>query len=220
MVELPEAGSFDISPPRLEIVEAAVAAAGPALLVTAPRVRAEQDAAGPEGRGEVFEDARQLAARHVEQRGIREHPVEAGRRQVERQEVLVQHLAAGPGARHGNERARAVEADDLVAERGEPAQVPAGPASQVEDRVGRLALHRPEQGLDVLADVVVGGAAAVGRRNAVIFRNCDSSGLVRLHAGSVPDGPARRPGAPAGIREDHRGLDLAFRNGPVAPQQP
>ena len=51
-------------------MEAAVAPTGPAFLVVAPRVRAEQDTAGLEGRGEVAKDPGQLAARHVEQRGI------------------------------------------------------------------------------------------------------------------------------------------------------
>ena len=110
-------------------MEAAVAPTGPAFLVVAPRVRAEQDTAGLEGRGEVAKDPGQLAARHVEQRGICEDPVEAGGWQVKREKVLVQHLTIRLGARHGGELGRSVEADRLVAERGEPAEIPAGPAA-------------------------------------------------------------------------------------------
>ena len=84
---------------------------------------------------------------------------------VEREEVLVQHLAIRLGARHGDELARAVQTDHHVAECGEPAQVPAGPATQIENDVGSLALDCLEQGCDVLADVVIGGAAAVRRRH-------------------------------------------------------
>ena len=220
MVQFPKARSGDIGPPGFDVVETAVAPADPAFLIAAPRIGAEEHAVGPERRGKLPEHPGELAARHVEQRGIRKDPVEAGRRQVEGEEVLVQHFAIRRGARHGNERGRAVEADRLVTECGEPAQVPARPAPQIENGMGRLALYRIEQGRDVLADVVIGGAATIGSRDAIVFRDRDGSGLMRFHLILVPARLARRPGAPAGIREDHGGLDLAFRNSPVAPQQP
>ena len=50
---------------------------------------------------ELAEDARKLRARHVEQRGIGEHAVEAFAGQVEPKEVLLEHLAAAVRARHG-----------------------------------------------------------------------------------------------------------------------
>ena len=108
-----------VGAPRFEIVEAAVAPTGPTFLVVAPRVRAEQDATGLEGRREVAEDRGELATWHVEQGGICEDPVEAGGWQVEREEVLVQHLTIRVGARHGGEFARAVQANRLMTERGE-----------------------------------------------------------------------------------------------------
>ena len=169
-------------------METSVALAGPAFLVAAPRVRGEQHAIGLEGRGEVPEDPRELAARHMEQRGVREDPVESGERQVEREEVLVQHLAIRLGARHGDELARSVQTDHNVAECGEPAQVPAGPATQIENDVGSFALNCLEQGCDVLAHIVIGGAAAVRRRHAIIFRDRDGRDLVRLHRSLLPGG--------------------------------
>ena len=93
---LPKAHGGDVRSPCLEIMEAAVAATSPTLLVAAPRVRAEQHSAGSEGRNEVPEDPGELAARHVEQRCVREDPLEADGRQVEREEVLVQSLSARP----------------------------------------------------------------------------------------------------------------------------
>ena len=126
---IPKARGGDVGAPRFEIMEAAVAPTGPAFLVIAPRVRAEQDTAGLEGCGEVAEDPGQLAARHVEQRGICEDPVETGGWQVKREKVLVQQLTIRLGSRHGGEFGRSVEADRLVAERGEPAEIPAGPAA-------------------------------------------------------------------------------------------
>ena len=73
-------------------METAVAPISPAFLVLAPRIRAQQDAAGLEGRGEVAEDSGKLTDRYVEQRGVRENPVETGEWQVKREEVLMQHL--------------------------------------------------------------------------------------------------------------------------------
>ena len=108
----------------------------------------------------------ELAARYVEQRGTCEDPVEADGWQVEREEVLVHHFTISLGARHGGELARAVQADRLVAERGEPAQI---------------ALDRLEQGRDVLADVMIGGAVTVSHRHAVIFRDRDCRDLLHLH---------------------------------------
>ena len=90
---LPKPRGGDVRSPRFEVVEAAVAAPGPAFLVVASQVRAERHPVGLEGRGKVSEDPGELTGRHVEQRGVREAPVEAGGWQVEREEVLMQHLA-------------------------------------------------------------------------------------------------------------------------------
>ena len=119
VVQLAKSRGGDVGPPRFEIMKAAVTPTGPTFLVVATRVRAEQDPAGLEGRREVAEDPGELATRYVEQRGICEDPVEAGGWQVEREEVLVQHLTIGVGARHGGEFARAVQTNRLVTERGE-----------------------------------------------------------------------------------------------------
>ena len=84
-------------------METTVAPIGPAFLVVAPWVRAQQDAAGLEGCGEVAEDPGELADRHVEQRGVRENPVEVGEWQVKREEVLMQHLTIRFSARDTGE---------------------------------------------------------------------------------------------------------------------
>ena len=110
-------------------METAVAPIGPAFLVVAPWVRAQQDTTGLEGRGEVAEDPGELADRYVEQRGVRENPVEVGEWQVKREEVLMQHLTIRFSARDSDKLARAVQTYRLVAECFEPAQIPAGPAA-------------------------------------------------------------------------------------------
>ena len=110
-------------------METAVAPIGPTFLVVAPRVRAQQDTAGLEGRGEVAEDPSKLADRYVEQRGVRENSVEVGEWQVKREEVLMQYLTIRFSARDTGELARAVQTYRLVAECFELAQIPAGPTA-------------------------------------------------------------------------------------------
>ena len=110
-------------------METAVAPIGPAFLVVAPRVRAQQDAAGFEGRGEVAEDPGELADRHVEQRGVRKNSVEVGEWQVKREEVLMQHLTIRFSARDTDEFNRAVQTYSLVTECFELAQIPSGPTA-------------------------------------------------------------------------------------------
>jgi hypothetical protein len=56
----------------------AVAAAVPAFLVLAARIRREEYAAGPQRGVELTEYARHFAARHVEERRVGEDAVECG----------------------------------------------------------------------------------------------------------------------------------------------
>src|ERR1041384_663337 len=83
MLQLDKSGAGHIAPPAFEVVEGAVALAPPAFFVVAARVRAEQHAARFESRPQLAEHARQLGARHVEQRGVGEDAVEFLARQIE-----------------------------------------------------------------------------------------------------------------------------------------
>src|SRR2546425_5829123 len=100
MAELGESRRREVAAPGLEIVVGAVALAVPAFLVIAVRIRAEQHPARLERGPQLSEHAWQLLAWHVEQRRVGEHPVEARRRQLEPEEVLLPHLAAAKLARH------------------------------------------------------------------------------------------------------------------------
>src|SRR5882724_7055660 len=95
--------------PGLKIEEAAVALAVQALLVVAMRIGGEQNSARSQGGAEFAQDPRQLPARHVKQGRVREDAVEAARGQGEREKILVQDLAAGKIARHGDELLRSVQ---------------------------------------------------------------------------------------------------------------
>src|SRR5713101_6925583 len=95
LLQLDEARRGHDRSPRLGVEVCPVAPALPALFIPPVRVRAEKDASGAERGPELPEDARQLLGRDVEQRCVREHAMEARRGEVEGEEVLVQHLAAG-----------------------------------------------------------------------------------------------------------------------------
>ena len=199
MVELREARAGGEAAPGLQIVEAAVAAADPAFLVPAARVRAEQHAAGLQRGREIGEHPRDPAARHVEQSGVGEDAFETGGRQVEVEEILMQHRAVGLAAGDGDQPGRAVEPRHPMTERGEGAEIAARPAAEIEDRMRRRALDGVQQGRDVLAHVVVGGAEAVGGRHAVIFREGDGGSLPRRRIVVARGAAHRIARAPRGI---------------------
>jgi hypothetical protein len=96
----------------------AVAAAIPALLILAARVGTEQYAAGLERRAQFGQHARQFATRDVEQRCVGVDAVEMRCRQSELEKILLPHLAAALGARHGHELRGALQADGTVTEPG------------------------------------------------------------------------------------------------------
>ena len=179
VAELCEARRSGEGAPGLQIVEATVAAADPAFLVLAARVRAEKHAAGLQRSREIGENAHDLAARHMEQRGVGEDSIEAGGWQVEVEEILMENLAVGLAAGDGDQPDRAVEACNLMPERGKGAEITTRPAAKVENRMGRPALNGVQQGRDVLAHVVVGGAEAVGGRHAAVFRERDGDSFSR-----------------------------------------
>ena len=85
-----------------------------------------------------------------------------------------------------------------------------GPAAEIEDRVGRLALDGVQQGRDVLAHVVVGGAVAVGLGHAVVFRERQAAASRASASSPLPralTGPPRRRDG----RNGASALDLAAR---------
>ena len=167
MLDLDQAGRGDHGAPRLQVEVGPVPPPVPALVILSVGIRAEEDTARPERGAELPEDARQLLGRDVEQRGVGEDAVEVRHREIEREKVLVQHLAAGVLSRHGDEAGGTVEANGLVAQVAEHAEVTTGAAAEVQDPE-RGGLEVGEEGVDVLADVVVAGALAECVRRGVI----------------------------------------------------
>ncbi|MNZ51874.1 hypothetical protein D3C78_697040 [compost metagenome] len=96
----------------------------------------------------------------MKQHRVGKNPVETLGRQIKLQEVLLPHLATAVLTGHLCEFFRTVEADRLVAHTGERLQITTRPAAKVENVERRLALNVPQQGIDVLADIVIARALA------------------------------------------------------------
>src|SRR4051794_7338816 len=98
----------------------------------------------------------------MEQHRIREDPIEAAGRQVEREQVLLPDLAAAVLARNRGQRRGTFKANNMVTELAEALEIAARAAAQVEQFERRGRLDMPQQGIDVLADVVVARAFPEG----------------------------------------------------------
>src|SRR5258705_10454529 len=102
-IELLEPGGGQELTPTIDIEVAAVPLSRPSFLVGSTRVREEQDAARLERVAKLGQDTREVLARHVKQRSVREHTVEVRGRERELEEVLEPHLAGRPCPRHLDE---------------------------------------------------------------------------------------------------------------------
>lgn len=65
-----------VPPPALQVVNGAVAVAAPAFLGVTPRIRGEEQAAGPERISQLAQNPWKLLSRNMKQRRVREHTVE------------------------------------------------------------------------------------------------------------------------------------------------
>jgi hypothetical protein len=105
---------------------------------------------------------------------------------------------------HTNEASRAVQTGRRVTARGEGAQVASGPAAEVEDAKGRVALDLAEQRVDVLRDVVVARAQPELLCVLFVVRECDPRDFVdcgaRVAADLVSRAAATRSAPDRGAR--------------------
>src|SRR5690606_9733712 len=138
VLQFDEAGCRESCAPAFQVVVAAVARAVPAFLILTTRVGAEQHAAGLECRVQLAKHARQVLLRHVEQAGVGEDAIEMRGWQIQFEKALLPHLAAAVGLRHGDELGATVEADGLMAEPAEGAQVAPRTAAEIENAPGLL----------------------------------------------------------------------------------
>ena len=139
-------------------MKGAVALVAPALLPIAAGVGAEEYAAGFQGRLQFLEYPRQGLAGNMEQHGVGEHAVEMRGRQIEFEEILLQHVAAAVGARHRGQPLCALKTGGVVAEFLESFEVTSWTAPEVEQLKRRGCLDVVQQRGDVLAHVMVARA--------------------------------------------------------------
>src|SRR5687768_14002541 len=95
------------------------------------------------------EHTRQLGARHMKKRSVREDAVEIGGRQLQREKILMPYLAAARIAGHVAEVLRAVEPDRLVTAFAQGDEIATGSATEIENRRRRRCFDVPQQRIDV-----------------------------------------------------------------------
>ncbi len=133
MPERIESSSRHFRRPAFEAPIRAVAFAVPAFLVVATRVRREENAARFERGADLAENSGQLGTWDMKERRVREDPVEARDGQVEREKVLLQHLASGIPAGHLAKSMAALEPDGFVSERSKVSEIAPRSAAEIED---------------------------------------------------------------------------------------
>src|SRR5712671_1895556 len=85
--------------------------------------------------------------------------------------------------RHGNELLRSVEPDGFVPQGSKVTEIAAGSATEIKDRIRRIALHRIEECRVILADIVVSRTVPEGPCEPIIIcdrRFAEAPDLVRI----------------------------------------
>src|SRR5260370_16990085 len=90
----------------------------------------------------------------MEQRGVCKNAVKAALGQLHRHEILMENLALRMRARHRDEFLRSVEPHGFVPQRSEVAEIPAGSAAKIKDRISRVALYPVDERRVVLPHIV------------------------------------------------------------------
>jgi hypothetical protein len=116
MLQLDEARRLYQPPPGVERVKAAVAAIGQPFLIAAAWVRGKQHATWLERCGDLAQHPGQFQARHMEQGCVGEHAIEPACRQIQRKKILVQDLASGLIAGHGDECRRTIQPNGFMSQ--------------------------------------------------------------------------------------------------------
>jgi len=119
---------------------------------------------------QLSKDARQLAARHMKERGIGENPMKVLVRQIEPEKVLVPSFAAAVSAGQFHKPKGAVQSYGSMSQVGKRLEIATRSAAEIEYGVRRLIAEVTQQGRDVLTDVVVAGAFEKGFGIPIVMR--------------------------------------------------
>ena len=96
-------------------------------------------------------------------------------------------------ARHGNELLRSIEPGGFVPQRSKVPEIPAGSATEIKDRIWRIALYRIEECRVILADIVVLRTVPEGAREPVVIREGRFAEATNLFRRVQPWGALHRP---------------------------
>src|SRR5688572_1215440 len=112
----------------------------------------------------------------MKQGGVGKYPIKAAHWQAHREQVLVHYLAAGVRPRHHDELLRPIKPHGVVAQGPEVAEIAARPATEIKDRIRRVALDSGEECRIILADIVVSRSLPEIPCEPIIKRDCRFAG--------------------------------------------
>src|SRR5438067_10786160 len=83
----------------------------------------------------------------------------------------MEDLAARMRTRHGDELLRSIEPDGFVSQGSKVTEIAAGSATEIKNRVRRVALYRIEECSVILADIVLSRAVPEGPCEPIVIRD-------------------------------------------------
>src|SRR5678816_1227101 len=132
---------------------------------------------------QLREDSWQLLARDVEQHRVGEHAVEVTAGQVQFQKVLHQHFASAVLARDRGQLSRPIQADHLMPECLERAEIASWTTPEIQQSEWRWHVDVCQEHLDVLAHIVIARAFPVALGIPVVVRQRAGRDLTQIFRG-------------------------------------
>ena len=173
VVDLKQSCRSDKLAPARQIVVATVALTAPTLLVFSARVGAEQNTARFQRCPELLENARQLLTGHMEQRCVGKDAIEIFRRQIELQKILAPDFTTAICSGQINEALGAVQADSCMTQFTKRLQVSPRSAAEVENAKRSATEKGVQEGVSILADVVIARALPETVSVLIIMCQCN-----------------------------------------------
>lgn len=166
--EFREPGGAEVTLPGGQPVVAAEAIPEPALLVPAARVERKQNPARPERRMYCGQHGGQFLGWNMKQGGAGEHAVIGLRRELQREQVLLQHRTARICTRHGYKVRRAVDAGRSMAQSSEVAQIATRSTAEVEQVQRAAALQVAEEQIIIRCQIAMLRFLPVSLSHAIV----------------------------------------------------
>src|SRR6185437_15370179 len=114
---------------------------------------------------------------YVKQRGIGKHAIEIFRRQIELEEILTPNFTTAVVLSQLDKALGAVQANGLMTQVAEDRQVAPRSAPEIEDAKWAWTRKAAQQGISILADVVIARTLPKALGVIVIMRQCNRRGL-------------------------------------------